>query len=407
MAMRVDVHQIVRAIARAVDLVGVDDRLHGQRVAVMAAECARHMGWDQQARNLVFDAGLIHDCGVSSTREHRNLGNDIDWEGAHFHCEKGYGLLREFAPLAQLAPIVLYHHTRWEELKKLDLHPTTLRYANLIFLVDRVELTVGPAFANNKALLRAKKARNLINRYRDTFFAPDLVDAFLDASHTEAFWLLLDQDFIPRYMSDMGRFSLKRKIGISDIKRFALIIAEIVDAKSHFTTDHSLGVARLTRLLATEIDITGEHLDLIEIAALLHDIGKLQIPDEVLESTVKLTEAERAIVKKHAFATYQILRDIGGFDGLAKWASQHHESLHGGGYPFRSLAGEIPLESRLIKVADVFQALAQDRPYRKPMQAIEILEVLRTLQANNEVDSMIVDIVERRLEECHKAAVGA
>ncbi|MGA2402206.1 MAG: HD domain-containing phosphohydrolase [Syntrophobacteraceae bacterium] len=404
--MRVNLRQVVKAIANAVDLVGIDDLLHSRRVAVMAVECAKRMGWDWQTQNLVFDAGLLHDCGVSSTRVHRTLIDELDWEAAHIHCERGYNLLADFAPLAHLAPIVLYHHSHWEDLKKQSLQPTTARFSNLIFLVDRVDFAAAPAYSDNTLLLQAEKIRGIIDRHRNTFFAPDIVDAFLEASRTEAFWLLLDPDFIPSYMVKMDLFARKQRIGVMDLKKFALIIAEIVDAKSHFTRDHSLGVARLTRLLAYKVGVAGEQLDLIEIAALLHDIGKLQIPDEVLESTSKLTTAERSMIKKHAFATYQILTCIGGFDELARWASQHHESLHGGGYPFHMLGGEIPLESRIIKVADVYQALAQERPYRKPMSPAEILDILRRMQADNEIDPMIVDVVALHQVECHKAAVN-
>jgi putative nucleotidyltransferase with HDIG domain len=404
--MLVDMRQVVLAIASAVDLVGIDDVLHGRRVGVMAAECAKTLGWDRNTQDLLFDAGLLHDCGVSSTRVHRALVDNLDWQDAHIHCEKGEELLRRFAPLARLAPIIRYHHTHWEELLARTVPPDTARYANLIYLANAVDASAGPYYNDSSLLLRVEELHGLIARRRDTLFAPDLVDAFLATSRAEAFWLQLNPDFIPQYVAEMGCFAQMEHIDISDLKQFALTIAAIVDAKSHFTTEHSLGVARLTRFLATQIGITGERLDLVEVAALLHDIGKLQIPDEVLESPEKLTLEERAMMKKHSFATYQILKRIVGFETLARWASQHHESLDGNGYPFHLLNGDIPLESRIIKIADVFQALAQDRPYRGPMAAKDILEHLRSMQAGNEVDASIVDIVAENLSVCHGAAVG-
>jgi putative nucleotidyltransferase with HDIG domain len=398
--------QVVLVIGSAVDLVGVDDVLHGRRVGIIARECAKRLGWDQATQTMLFDAGILHDCGVSSTRVRHNLVNELDWQGSNIHCERGYELLKGFAPLSHIAPIILYHHTHWEELTGLDLAPTTARYANLIYLADRIDVNAAPYYRDNSFLLYVDHIRNLINRYRGTFFAPELVDAFLDASRAEAFWLLLDEDFISQYVTEMGRLVQKRRVDIGELKKFAHIVADIVDAKSSFTGDHSLGVARLARLLARKAGITGERLDLIEVAALLHDIGKLQIPDEVLESTAKLTAPERALMKKHSFATYQILRPIGGFEEVARWASEHHESLNGDGYPFRLLGGDIPLESRIIKVADVYQALAQDRPYRKPKTAAEILQFLRAMQEENEVDPMMVDFVARHPDECYRAAIG-
>ena len=138
----------------------------------------------------------------------------------------------------------------------------------------------------------------------------------------------------------------------------------------------------------------------------MHDIGKLQIPDEILESPQKLTPMERVIMKKHSFATYQLLKRVSGFEELALWASQHHESLHGGGYPFHVSAKELPLESKIIKVADIYQALAQTRPYRQPLEALDILELLRQMQMDYEVDAEMINFVAAHLDGCHKAAVG-
>ena len=108
MAIQIDMRQVVLLIASAVDLVGVDDVLHGRRVAILAVECAKQLGWNQEAQQQLFDAGLLHDLGVSSTRVHRNLVNELDWEGSDLHCEQGHRLLHDFAPLAHLAPLVRY-----------------------------------------------------------------------------------------------------------------------------------------------------------------------------------------------------------------------------------------------------------------------------------------------------------
>lgn len=405
MAIQIDMRQVVLLIASSVDLVGVDDVLHGRRVAIMAVECAKQLGWDQPAQHLLFDAGLMHDLGVSSTRVHRSLVKEFDWEWAELHCEQGYRFLNDFPPLADFAPIVRYHHTHWDELQSLDIDPTTALYANLIYLADRIDVSAAPYYADNSLLLHTQEIRELINRHCGTFFAPKLVDAFLEASKAEAFWLILNPDFIPQYVIDMGHYGHKQHIGLADLKKFALIIAAIVDAKSHFTTEHSLGVARLARFIAQHCGVHGSRLDLLEVAALLHDIGKLQIPDEVLESPKKLTPLERAVMKRHSFATYQILKRVSGLEELALWASQHHESLDGSGYPFHTLAGKIPLEARIIKVADIYQALAQNRPYRQPLPAAEILLILRQMQTDLEVDPSLIDFVSLHLDDCHRAAI--
>jgi putative nucleotidyltransferase with HDIG domain len=404
--MLVTLRQMVLTLSRAVDLVGMTDVFHGRRVGMMAVECAKALGHDAATQHLLFDAGLLHDCGVSSTREHHVIINDLDWEGTNLHCEKGYGLLRGFAPLAHLAPLIRYHHTHWAAMPGLQIDPLVASHANLIHLVDRVDALANPYYRDESLLLHVGEIRDLIHRYRGQLFSPELVDAFLDASAPEAFWLQLDPAYIPQYINEMGRFTETRASTLTELKQFAFLIAHIVDAKSHFTAEHSLGVARLSRFLGQLAGFSGEHLEKLEIAALLHDIGKLQVPDDILESQTALSPAEFAIMKKHSFATYQILRQVGGFEELALWAAQHHESPDGSGYPFHLKGDAISVEARIIKIADIYQALAQQRPHRKPTPAAEILGLLRKMQANSEVDGALIDRVALHLDKYHSVAQG-
>jgi putative nucleotidyltransferase with HDIG domain len=338
---------------------------------------------------------------------HHVMMNELDWAGVEIHCKRGSQLLKDFAPLAHLAPFVRYHHTHWQDLQQGHIDPAVARFANLIYLADRVDTCAAPYYAENSLLFHMQDICARIDRYRGSFFAPELVDAFLAAAQAEAFWLNLDSDFIPQFVSDMARSCSKTQIDLADLKQFALLVAAIVDAKSHFTTEHSLGVACVARFIGEAFGIRGDRLDLLEVAALLHDIGKLQIPDAVLESPLKLTPFERAIIKKHSFATYQILKRVIGLEELALWTSQHHESLNGSGYPFRVSAGDLSLESRIIKVADVYQALAQTRPYRHPLAVSEILQLLRQMESAGEIESRLVDFVAGHLDGCQRAAVGS
>lgn len=410
--MQINLRQIVLTISRAVDLVGIDDVFHARRVAMLAVECAKVMKWDEATRETLFDAALLHDCGVSSTRDHRSIVDHIDWIDAEIHCRKGYALLRDFSPLAHLAPVVRYHHTHWRDLEHLmprqpDLPPIDDRaksLANLIYLTDRVDALASKYYADDSLLMHTDEIRAAIAARRAEFFAPELVDAFMQASDREAFWLLLDRVYVPQYVAEMEQATESRQATLADLKQFALLIAAIVDAKSHFTAEHSLGVARIGRYLGELCGIAGDRLEMLEIAALMHDIGKLRVPDELLESPAQYTAADRAVMKKHSFATYQILRQVGGFEDLALWAAEHHESLNGNGYPFHLRGTDIPLEARIVKVADVFQALAQRRPYREPMPAQDILGLLRRMQTAGEVDARLVDIVAAHLQHCEQLA---
>ena len=137
--MNLDLEQLIRALSDTVDLVGVDEVQHSKRVAYMALLCAETMGMSQAESTELYRTGLLHDCGVSSTKVHRKLVDELDWDDANIHCRIGAERMHQFLPLASMAEVILYHHTRWEQLEKLPLSEEVKRNANLIFLLDRVD----------------------------------------------------------------------------------------------------------------------------------------------------------------------------------------------------------------------------------------------------------------------------
>lgn len=406
MAIKIDLRLAVYALSDALDLVGVDEVQHGKRVGFMALQCGRSLGWDERKLDEVLHAGLLHDCGVSSTAMHRCLVQELDWDGSQEHCLLGERLLNEFAPLAHLAPVIRYHHSHWDVLRAEGVDAEIARMANLIFLVDRVDALAAPHYGRDLMLVR-DEIRQRLSGLAGSFFDPELVKAFLEVSVSEAFWYSLEPRHMDQFLWRMVRAHHPVSVGMEELRQFASLFARVVDAKSRFTWEHSEGVAHLARGLARWVGLSPERCDLIEIAGLLHDLGKLQVPDEVLEKPGLLDRTERAVVNRHSFETYQILNRIPGLEEVAKWAACHHEALNGAGYPFHYHDNQLPLEARIIAVADIFQALSQHRPYREPLTPAEILRDLRARAAAQRVDGGVVDLVAAHLKECHNLATGA
>lgn len=149
-------------------------------------------------------------------------------------------------------------------------------------------------------------------------------------------------------------------------------LAAAVDARDPLTQHHSRNVARLAVALAAELELDVEKARLIEIAALLHDIGKIGISDDVLKKQACLTAEERSHIEEHPVLGDRILSSTN-LREILPWALGHHERWDGGGYPF-GLAGEdIPLEARILAVCDAFDSMTSDRPYRQAMSTIEAL----------------------------------
>lgn len=404
-----DFRHVIYALSDALDLVGVDDVAHGKRVGIMAAECGKVMGWSEAETTFLFDLGVLHDIGVSSTQTHHHLIAQFDWEGSQVHAELGYNRLREFAPLSRMAIPVRYHHTRWETLGTLPSSELTAQQAlqaNLIFMVDRVDALATPYYGSN-LFDHLHEVRVHIKNSAGSYFAPELVDAFLAASEAEAFWLQLEQRSIQNYMYDLLSRGERYQSSLAELKQLAVIFSHIVDAKSPFTAHHSLGVARLSRFIAERMGVNSENCDKLEIAGLLHDLGKLRVPDEILDKPGKLDAHERRIINTHSFETYQILRHIGGFEEIALWAAYHHEEPGGMGYPFHVHGKELPIEARILRVADIFQAMAQDRPYRAGLTEHEVLVFLEELVNKGNLDADIVKLVSENLPQAMAAAIPA
>lgn len=401
--MQVDLWQLVYTLSDALDLVGVDDRYHGKRVAVMATTIGEELGWDRPALETVFFGGLLHDCGVSSTKVHRQLVTELDWSEAGVHCERGEELLGDFTPLAHLAPLVRYHHTHWNDLLQIDSPQQTTLLSNLIYLADRVDALAIKHYGQD-LLLKRNRIRGTIGRYRDTYFSGELVDAFLSVSVKESFWLRLEPNHIKTSaMTWMPKPAL-RELESADIRQLASIFAVIVDAKSPFTAEHSIGVAHLSRWLAECAQLSPDTCNQLEIAGMLHDLGKLMVPDEILEKPGELDSPEKAVIRQHSFETYQILQQIPGFEEISGWAAYHHEALNGRGYPFHLGKDDLGIEARIVAASDVFQAMAQKRPYRPSLSRKKILKKMKYRVKTGRLDGDLVGLVESNLDSCWEAA---
>ena len=399
MVIKSDLRQVIYALSDALDLVGVDDVAHGKRVGVMAAECAKIMGMPPEEVLFLFDIGLLHDIGVSTTTTHQHLVSEFDWEGSQSHALMGHDLLKDFPPLARMALPIKYHHTRWDIMQSRGVSEKVALQANLILLVDRVDALAAPYYSSGKVLQHRKVIWQEIIARESTYFSPALVEAFLAISKHEAFWLQLETAALTSYLNTVLAIAKPYEASNAELLQLAAIFARIVDAKSTFTYTHSQGVAKVARRLAELLGLSDERCDMLEIAALLHDLGKLRVPDEILDKPAILDEDERLVMNTHSFETMLILNKIKGFEEIVAWAASHHEAPGRSGYPYGLESTELPLEARILRVADIFQAMVQDRPYRKGLSKDAVADFMQQLQANGRIEAMIGDVLNANLDE--------
>lgn len=406
MPLFVNLRSVVHALSDSLDLVGINDVHHGKRVGIMAVEMVRGLGWGQDDQDMVFDACLLHDIGVSSSDLHRQLVEEFDWEGSAGHAELGARLLAGFPPLAHLATPIRLHHTHWTELR--ERYGKAELIGNVIFLADRVDVLAAVAMLNNDLMEQVPAITARIVEQSGRMFDPDLVKVFLKVSGKEAFWLALEAGPVRAYMDGIFRQARQSETSLEVLRGVASLFSHVVDAKSRFTVEHSEGVARIARylcgILRQSNELDGEDCAKLELAGYLHDLGKLRIPDFILDKPGPLTESERRLVAGHAYETYRILSRIPGFEDIARWASFHHETPNGEGYPFRLKGDEVPIQARLLRAADIFQALAQDRPYRCALPAQLVIDHMKQMTEDGLLDRFIYDVIAAHLEEVYRLA---
>jgi len=184
-----------------------------------------------------------------------------------------------------------------------------------------------------------------------------------------------------------------------DTDRLAVLqaLSTAVDARDHYTALHSMHVADYACAIAYSLGIR-DHLRQLEQAGLLHDIGKIAVPDRLLLKPAHLTASEFEVVKRHVEESAHIIETVPFFSAVVPMVRHHHERWDGSGYPDGLRGEEIPLEARILAVADAFDAMTTDRPYRSAMPAHKAIEMLREGRGSH-FDAGAVDALVRLWEE--------
>jgi HD-GYP domain-containing protein (c-di-GMP phosphodiesterase class II) len=177
---------------------------------------------------------------------------------------------------------------------------------------------------------------------------------------------------------------------------------QLLDLKDLNTGVHSTRLAEWAVRIGRELGLDAESLQDLEVAAILHDIGKIGVPDAILRKPVALTADERAIMQKHSEYGWAVLRVVPGFERASLFVLHHHEACDGTGYPAGLRGDEIPLGSRIVSVIDAFDAMLSSRPYHRGLSLDEAIGRLQQ-GAGSQFDSLVT----RRFIELARTHVSA
>ncbi len=180
-----------------------------------------------------------------------------------------------------------------------------------------------------------------------------------------------------RKAMELERLKEKQRVEYRAMLDTTLGLAQAVEEKDPYTKGHIERVARYAVMLAQKLGYSKQKIEILRFAGLLHDIGKIAIPEEILTKSGKLTESEFAIIKNHPDMACRILEPISFLREIIPAVRHHHENYDGTGYPGGLKGDQIPLEARILKIADYFDAVTSARPYRKPLTYEDALALLQ------------------------------
>jgi len=387
--VEIDLARMLLTLSHSLDFSFEGAMQHHHRVALVALKLGRAAGMDRPALWNLFKAAIIHDIGAVTWREKASL-EPFEVEDTWDHCRKGAAFVAGAGILGPASPIIASHHDRYAGGNRSGLSGAAIPLASrVIHLADRLEVSIA------KGANVLDQRRSILERLEagsGELFDPELVALLGRLAAHESFWLELATPWVTRIILT-GFDSARVGITEEDLAGLAEVFARVIDAKSPFTHRHSRGVAAVARYVAGRLGRDEREARLLTIAALLHDVGKLSLPESILEKPGPLDASEFNRVKQHTFYTYYWIKPAFPQLRVAEWAAYHHERLDGKGYPFGVDAEGLDLQSRIIAVSDVFTALREERPYRPSLGWTEIEGILRGLVDGGALDGAIADIV--------------
>lgn len=434
----IPIAELLAALSHALDLTEGAPAGHTLRSCMIAMRIADTIGLNAEARTALYYAMLLKDAGCSSnaaritalfgTDDHRvkpamkivdanhrirlaietfrnagggkglrsrvsyflgiARGGGVTRELIAIRCERGANIARQMGFPEDTCSAIRSLDEHWngnghpEGLKGAAI-PLLARIANLAQTMD--------IFVGAQGIAATMK---MVRDRRKTWFDPQLADLVLKWRKDEAWWSWLRESAPEIEVTSMEPSDPQRMVNNRGLDLVAQSFADIVDAKSPFTYRHSSNVSRWARAIGARFFTDEYELTRLSRAGLLHDVGKLGVSNTILDKNGPLSDEERELVQSHPVHTWEILRRVRVFSDFARMASLHHEKLDGTGYPWGVPAEGLDLQARILVVADIFEALTADRPYRAGMPIEKVLGILNK-ERGAKLDADVLDVLEQ------------
>ncbi|MDE7259861.1 MAG: HD domain-containing protein [Lachnospiraceae bacterium] len=331
--------------------------------------------------------GILHDIGLYKEDNVKNV-SDFETKNLWPHSIYGFLFLKYLTPIGDKAEVVLYHHLDYNRHNLIQ-----SRYMHIIELLNLAD--------KMDTFLHLKDERlepEFFGKYRDIKFSGAALDLFQKA---EERYGITENLVSGKYREELDVLLAKRAFSEQYKRGFLEMLVYTIDFRSEHTVVHTLATVHFAEQLGRLARLSGKDLRDLHYGALLHDLGKIAIPLNILESTGRLSDDEMKIMKAHVRITEMILEGVVD-DAVLQIAVRHHEKLDGTGYHKGLKAEDLTLAQQIIAVADILSALYGKRSYKEAFSKEKILDIMNGDADRGKINKNVVTSLERNYDNIIK-----
>lgn len=374
---------VVNIIVRTLNY--IDTRLieHGARVGYIMQKVMEYKGgYTKQEIMTASLLGILHDIGAFKTEEVDRLVQ-FDSYNTHEHAFYGYLFMKHLSPLGDWADVILHHHTPISQLKTIECAHKEL--AALMNISDRIDIVV---------LTKGKLNVARFERDLDSRFCREQFELFLEANKEYNIVENLHGGYRESFLNHFNCFEANDM----DIFEYLKMLIYSIEFRSPVTVTHTFSCAILAVELAGRYGLSPEQVNKIYYGAMLHDIGKIETPVNILEKRGALTSCEMTVMQQHVVTSRRILEDYIDSE-IVDIATRHHEKLNGAGYPDGLRGDAMTISDKIVAVADIISALLNKRSYKDNYEPERVIEILKKMESGNYISTEIVELFIDQVED--------
>jgi HD-GYP domain-containing protein (c-di-GMP phosphodiesterase class II) len=328
--------------------------------------------------------GILHDIGLYKEDNVKNV-TDFETKNLWPHSIYGFLFLKYLSPIGDKAEVILYHHLDYNRYNMIQ-----TRYLHVIEL-----LNVADKMDTILHLKDEKIEKDYFTKYANIKFSAAALDIFQKA---EKRYNIMANLVDGTYRKELDVLLAKRAFSEKYKRGFLEMLVYTIDFRSEHTVIHTLATVNFAEKLGRLARLTGKELRDLHYGALLHDLGKIAIPLNILESTGRLSDDEMKIMKAHVRITEMILEGVVD-DDVLQIAVRHHEKLDGTGYHRGLKAEDLTLPQQIIAVADILSALYGKRSYKEAFSKEKILAIMQGDAENGKINANVVNSLVRNYDK--------